>query len=107
MNLSIFVHKLVRFLKLTFNLDHNNRKPVELRDNQQGKHVNNLESCYRCHGSGSITTGLTFGDNISRVGGWDGISRSPYTTCPICKGTGHVESFQSNNNEGGETKLDK
>ena len=91
--MSLIIHELTDGIKFLFNSGHNYPKPKEVDEDRERKLINTLAKCFRCNGTGWILSGSEIGENIaSSYGSWGSIHRSPYITCPLCKGTGHIEN---------------
>jgi DnaJ-class molecular chaperone len=66
-----------------------------MQELQGGKPGNSLRRCYRCSGTGSIEDGRELEGNIpSRFGNWGSVKRIHYSTCPLCKGSGHIKTHE-------------
>ncbi len=96
--LSLFIRELVDVFKF-INNPKDNIEPKELESSRKDKNLNSLAKCYKCHGAGTVNNTVMFGEKISRYGGWDGVSSNLFSTCPVCKGTGLLDSSKSINND--------
>jgi len=89
--LSLIIQKsTVTFGKVFSYFGEKRRKKDAINEKQDKNSIAVLSKCYYCEGTGSIRSPKSLEDNLpSRFGS---LNTNPMVTCPLCKGTGYINT---------------
>jgi len=93
------LQELTEIVKLFFGPNCEQPKTKSVRERQEGKFRSPLYRCHYCKGTGWVHGSSGLEEYLpSKFGNWGGADSIPYSACPVCKGTGHIETSRTDNN---------